>query len=145
MNPYPPCTCTASRAQVTAISLAYSLARDASALYGRPRSFSHAARYTARRAVSTATRMSTILNWRAWNAPMGRPNAWRSFAYFTLSSRHPWASPTDSAAMAMRPSSRVRRNWANPLPCSPRRFASGTRQSLKDSSRVSLACQPIFR
>ena len=47
-----------------------------------------------------------------WLAPMGRPNASRSLAYFTLSSTQPWATPVASAAIAMRPSSRMRRNPA---------------------------------
>src|SRR5581483_6349470 len=57
---------------------------------------------------------------------------------------HPCASPTDSAAMAIRPSSRIRRNWAYPLPRSPTRWDAGTRQSSKDSSRVSDAFQPTL-
>ena len=50
--------------------------------------------------------------------------------------------PTASAAIATRPSSRMARNWANPRPRSPSRFASGTRTSSKDSGWVSEACQP---
>ena len=56
--------------------------------------------------------MSAILNWMAWFAPIGRPNACRSLAYFTDSSTQPWARPVARAAIAMRPSSRMRRNWA---------------------------------
>src|SRR6266545_3397709 len=135
MKPYPPCTCTASRAHATAISLAYSLAMDASALYGRPWSFNHAARRYPRRAVSTATRMSAILNWSASKDPMGRPKASRSPAYFTLSSRHPRARPTASAAKAMRPSSMTSRNWAYPRPASPSRSLRGTLRPSNESSR----------
>ena len=56
--------------------------------------------------------MSAILNWIAWLAPIGRPNACRSLAYFTDSSTQPCARPVASAAIAIRPSSRIRRNWA---------------------------------
>ncbi len=35
-------------------------------------------------------------------------------------------------------------NWWKPRPRVPSRFASGTRQSRKESSRVSEACQPSF-
>src|SRR5207245_6082751 len=69
----------------------------------------------------------------------------RSVAYFRLASRQPWANPTDSAATAIRPSSRIWRNCAYPSPASPRRFSSGTRQSLNESSWVSLARQPTLR
>ena len=44
--------------------------------------------------------MSASLNWIAWFAPIGRPNACRSRAYFTDSSTHPCASPVDNAAIA---------------------------------------------
>src|SRR6476660_4551303 len=88
--------------------------------------------------------MSAILNEIAWLAPIGRPNATRSLAYFTDSSTQPWASPTPRAAIAMRPSSRIDRNWAYPRPRSPTRFAARTRQSANDSSRVSEAFQPTF-
>ncbi len=44
----------------------------------------------------------------------------------------------------MRPSSRVWRNCAYPLPRSPSRLAAGTRQSVNDSSRVSEADQPTL-
>src|SRR5215467_505610 len=44
----------------------------------------------------------------------------------------------------MRPSSRVRRNWAYPRPRSPRRFDSGTRQPSNESSWVSEDDQPTL-
>src|SRR5436189_224978 len=50
--------------------------------------------------------------------------------------------PTASAAMAIRPSSRMARNCAYPRPRSPRRFPSGTRTSSRVSGWVSEACQP---
>ena len=65
-------------------------------------------------------------------------------AHALVDAAQPCASPTPSAAIAMRPSSRIRRNCAYPRPCSPSRFAAGTRQSVKDSPRVSEAFQPTF-
>ena len=47
--------------------------------------------------------------------------------------------------MAMRPSSRISRNWANPRPCLPSRCSSGTRHSTNVRPWVSEACQPILR
>jgi hypothetical protein len=88
--------------------------------------------------------MSAIMNWIAWLRPIGEPNASRWAAYFTDSSTQPCASPTASAEIAMRPSSRIDRNCAYPRPCSPTRFSAGTRQSANDSSRVSEAFQPTF-
>src|SRR3954463_587338 len=84
------------------------------------------------------------MNWIAWLRPIGCPNASRSRAYFTDSSTQPCASPTDSADIAIRHSSRIDRTCAEPRPRSPTRFSSGTRQSLNDSSRVSEAFQPTF-
>ena len=53
--------------------------------------------------------------------------------------------PTDNAAIATRPSSRMWRNCAKPRPRSPSRFDSGTRQSSNVRPCVSEACQPILR
>ena len=47
--------------------------------------------------------------------------------------------------MAMRPSSRISRNWAKPRPRGPSRLASGTRHSTNVRPWVSDACQPILR
>ena len=47
--------------------------------------------------------------------------------------------------MAMRPSSRISRNWANPRPRVPSRWSAGTRHSTNVSPWVSDACQPILR
>src|SRR3712207_6225806 len=88
--------------------------------------------------------MSAIMNWIAWLRPIGPPNASRCAAYFTDSSTQPWASPTASAEIAIRPSPRMERNCAYPRPRSPTRFSAGTRQSLNESSRVSEAFQPTF-
>ena len=88
--------------------------------------------------------MSAIWNWTAWLLPIGRPNAVRSLAYFTDSSTQPCASPTDSAAIAIRPPSRIDRNCAYPRPRSPSRFSAGTRHPSNDSSRVSDALHPTF-
>ena len=54
-----------------------------------------------------------------------------------------WLPPKiASAEMAIRPSSKVLRNWRNPSPRRPSRLASGTRQPAKDRPCVSEACQP---
>ena len=50
--------------------------------------------------------------------------------------------PTASAPIEMRPPSRIRRNVLKPLPCSPSRFAAGTRAPSKRSSPVAEACSP---
>src|SRR5215218_2445648 len=84
------------------------------------------------------------MNWIAWLRPIGWPKASRWPAYLTDSSTQPCASPTASAEIAMRPSSRIDRNCAYPRPCSPTRFSADTRQSENDSSRVSEAFQPTF-
>ena len=47
--------------------------------------------------------------------------------------------------MAMRPSSRISRNWAKPRPRAPSRWSSGTRHSTNVRPWVSEACQPILR
>ena len=88
--------------------------------------------------------MSAILKAIAWKPAIGWPNAWRSRAYLAYSSTQPWHRPVARAATAMRPSSRVRRKLARPLPRSPRVLATGTRQPSKTSSRVSEACQPTL-
>ena len=75
-------------------------------------------------------------------APIGTENVVRSFAYCSDMSRQAWMQPTARAAMATRPSSSVARNCPNPLPRSPSRLASGTRQFTNDSGCVSDACQP---
>jgi hypothetical protein len=89
--------------------------------------------------------MSAILNaiacWRA----IGWPNASRSFAYRTHSSTQPWINPTASAEIAMRPSSRVLRNWRKPAPRSPRVLLDRHPHPVEGSSRVSDACHPTLR
>jgi len=81
-------------------------------LTGWPASSRAAASYQASRAACTRTSMSATVNWIAWCWPMGRPNASRWPAYLTHSSTQPCASPVASAAIATRPSVRIRRNWA---------------------------------
>ena len=56
--------------------------------------------------------ISAIMNWMAWLRPIGWPNASRWAAYLTDSSTQPCARPTDSAEIAIRPSSRMERNCA---------------------------------
>jgi hypothetical protein len=52
--------------------------------------------------------------------------------------------PSDSAAIPIRPASRVLRKLMNPYPSLPSTFSLGTTASSKISSRVSLARQPIL-
>src|ERR1700680_3501955 len=98
MNPYPPWICTAWLAQAVATSEACSFAIDAYGAELFPASIAHAARHVIRRA---------SLNWVAWNAAIGLPNWRRWEEYESEASRHAWATPTASAAMAIRPPSRI--------------------------------------
>ena len=59
-------------------------------------------------------------------------------------SRHPSAAPVASAAIAMRPSSRMCRKFAKPRPSSPSRLPTGTRASWNVSGCVSEAFQPTL-
>ena len=88
--------------------------------------------------------MSASLNWMAWCFESGLPNAWRSFAYEREASRHACASPTDRAAIAIRPPVSVCRNCRYPPPRSPSMLSSGTAQFSKLNGWVSDECQPSF-
>src|SRR5450759_5023738 len=127
------------------VSEANSFAKAASLRYERPWSHSHAAFMVALCASSISIAMSAHLKLTAWYWLIGRPNATRSLAYLTDSSRHPCARPTDSAATPMRPQSNAFRKDLKPSPRPPRRFSFGTLQSEKESSWVSEDCQPILR
>ena len=70
------------------------------------------------------------------------PAAWRSPI---ARSSTAWVRLSDSAAIEMRPTSSVRRNWASPRSGSPTRCSSGTQTSSKYSSRVSRPRQPMPR
>ncbi len=102
----------ASRALSTATVEEYSFAMAASFLNGSPATRRDAASRQPTRAMWARVSISAILNWIAWFAPIGLPNAWRSCAYFTDSSTQPCARPVARAEIAIRPSSRMRRNWA---------------------------------
>src|SRR5260221_684654 len=73
---------------------------------------------------------------------MGCPNCFRCLAYFVAASSAPCAIPSASAAIEIRPPSRIFRLPINPSPSAPSMFSSGTRQSLKITSEVSLARIP---
>ncbi len=88
--------------------------------------------------------MSAILKAMDWLWPIGLPKAVRSRLYLTDSSTQPWLRPVASAEMAMRPSSRIRRNCAYPRPGPPTRFSAGTRTSSKNNSWVSEAFHPTL-
>ena len=52
---------------------------------------------------------------------------------------------SDKAAIEMRPTSSVPRNWLSPIAGCPTRWSSGTHTSSKNSSRVSSPRQPMPR
>jgi len=60
--------------------------------------------------------MSASFHWIAWKSAIFFPNASRSFAYASESSRQARAMPTACAAMPMRPPSRVESAILNPSP-----------------------------
>src|SRR5260221_201435 len=62
------------------------------------------------------------------------PNAFRCFAYFTVSSNAPCAKPTACAAIPIRPPSSALSAIFSPCPSSPSRFSTGTTQSFSKIS-----------
>src|SRR5271170_7720494 len=144
MKPWPPKIWVASRAFSTAASEATNLAIAASFLNGLPVTRRIAASYQASRAEWALASMSATLNWSAWYSPILCPETSRFAMYERHSSMQPWASPTDNAATATRPSSSTWRNCAYPRPSSPSRWSRGTRQSENESSFVSDDDQPTF-
>ena len=56
-----------------------------------------------------------------------------------------WVRLSDNAAIEIRPTSSVRRNWPSPIAGSPTRWSSATHTSSKYSSRVSRPRQPMPR
>ncbi len=94
------------------------------------------------RAASISVAMSATMKATPWKEPIGRPNCSRVWAYGIEASSAPCAMPTASAPIEMRPPSRIRRNSLKPLPCSPSRFAAGTRAPSNSSSPVADACRP---
>src|SRR5438477_1323121 len=89
--------------------------------------------------------MSANLNCTAWNFEMGLPNCWRCRAYSVAILSTAWVRLSERAAIEMRPTSSVRRNWLSPTFGSPTRWSSGTQASSKKSSRVSSPRQPMPR
>ncbi len=75
---------------------------------------------------------------------MGVPNCSRPAVKRSVWSRAPWARPSASAAMPIRPASSVFMKLTNPSPSSPSRFSAGTSASSRISSRVSDARHPIL-
>ena len=115
-------------------SEANSLACAATSPKSRPWSLSQADRQTRPRAASISVAMSATMKATPWNVPIGRPNCSRVCAYGIEASSAPWAMPTASAPIEIRPPSRMRRNVLKPLPCSPSRFAAGIRAPSNSSS-----------
>ena len=109
------------------------------------RASGRAASYQASRAVCARASMSAIVNWMAWYSPIGgrTPRARRRTA--GTRRRTPGPGPIASAAIAIRPSSRMLQELrvaAAPLAEQVRLRAPGT--SAKDSSWVSEAFQPTL-
>jgi len=71
------------------------------------------------RAASIFVAASASFHWMAWKLPMVLPNARRSRAYPTAASYAPWARPTASAAMPIRPASSTCIVLMKPRPSSP--------------------------
>ena len=78
----------------------------------------------------------------SWNDAIGLPNCVRWVAYATDASRQPCTIPTQPEATASRPLSRVPIAILKPCPTSPRRAASGTRTSVRNSSAVAWPRSP---
>src|SRR5581483_2136472 len=76
-------------------------------VYGCPASARYAARHAIRRAASVSTAVSAMSSCTSWNAPIERPNCFRSPTYARHASTHPAAIPTEPAASEMRPLSRA--------------------------------------
>src|SRR5271165_584435 len=78
----------------------------------------------------------------AWNSEMNRPNCLRCCEYLRAASNAPCAVPTESAAMEIRPPSKVRRLSTKPSPSLPSNCDCGRRQLLNRTSPVALARMP---
>ena len=72
------------------------------------------------------------------------PNCFLSFTYAIVVSNAPSARPSACAAIPIRPPSSVCIAMLKPLPCFPRRFSFGIRQSVKINSYVDEPRIPIF-
>src|SRR5581483_9906922 len=94
---------------------------EAASVYGCPASARYAARHAIRRAASVSTAVSAMSSCTSWNAPIERPNCFRSPTYARHASTHPAAIPTEPAASEMRPLSSADIATLKPAPTSPRR------------------------
>ncbi len=95
-------------------------------------------------AISISVAISASRKRLFWNEPIGWPNAVRSFTYSSVRSRACRAAATAVTAMESRSWGSFVTSERKPLPSSPRRLATGTCTSVKNSSAVSWACMPIF-
>ncbi len=109
-----------------------------------PLSFIAAAESISWRAASMFTAISAKINRRPWNFAIDCPNCFRFLAYFTASSRAAWATPTDWAAIPIRPLSRPVMAILNPSPSLPSKLSFGIRQFSNIRSTVSDARRPIL-
>jgi hypothetical protein len=80
----------------------------------------------------------------ASNFDIGWSNCSRSVAYECAASKAPCASPTERAAIEIRPPSSVFLVCSHPSPASPSKRSAGIRQSSNWSSQVGEAFSPIF-
>ena len=79
-----------------------------------------------------------------WNEPIGWPKAWRSLTYSSVHSRAWRAVATPVTAMESRSWARLATRYRKPSPSSPKRLATGTWTSVKNSSAVSWLCRPTL-
>ncbi len=76
---------------------------------------------------------------------MGSPNCSRLRAWSSARSSTACVRLSERAAIEMRPTSSVPRNWLSPIAGSPTRWSSGTHTSSKNRSRVSSPLHPMPR
>ncbi len=127
-----------------ALSVATSLAIEASRENGRPASLSRAACRVIARAVCTAASMSASTKPRPWWSMIRRPKVSRSLAYATAWSSAPCARPVATAAMPSRSLSSPASAIRSPSTSSPSRRSTGTRTPSKRMVAVAEPVRPIF-
>ena len=95
-------------------------------------------------AISSSVAISARRKRLFWNEPIGCPNALRSFTYSSVWSSAARAAATPVTAIDRRSCGSLVTSDRKPAPSSPRRLATGTCTSVKNSSAVSCACMPTF-
>ena len=127
-----------------ALSVATSLAIEASRLNGSPRSRSRAACRVIARAAWVLASMSARMKASPWWSMIRLPKVSRSCAYATAASSAPWARPVATAAMPSRPESSAEKAILSPSPSSPIIRSAGIRTSSKFMAVVVEPVSPIF-